>query len=82
MKIYHGIIELPHLIDLRRMVLLKERYAKYKKERLLYCCNPAWMKNGLLVLWNATVICEVSKNSWQTGKLFTKSDSENRLKAQ
>ena len=27
-KIYHGIIELRHHIDLRRMELLKERYAE------------------------------------------------------
>ena len=42
-KICHGIIELLHLIDPSRMVLLKERYAE-KKEHLLYCCNRAWMK--------------------------------------
>ena len=30
-KIYHGIIELRHLIYPRRMVLLKERYAKIKE---------------------------------------------------
>ena len=29
-KIYHGIIELRHLIDPRRMVLLKERYAEWE----------------------------------------------------
>ena len=30
-KIYHGITELRHLIDLRRMVLLKERYEELKE---------------------------------------------------
>ena len=36
-KIYHGIIEPPHLIVPRHIVLLKERYAEQEKERLLYC---------------------------------------------
>ena len=38
-KIYHGMIELQHLIVLRRMVLLKEQYAEKKKERQPYCYN-------------------------------------------
>ena len=52
----------------RRMVLPKERYAEWKKERLLCCCNHACMKNGGLILWNAAAICEMSKTSWQVGK--------------
>ena len=27
------------------------------------------MKNGGLILWSAIVFCEMSKTSWQTGKL-------------
>ena len=41
----------------------------------------AEMKNGWLVLWNAIAICEMSKTSWQMGKLLMKGDSENHLKA-
>ena len=52
----------------RRMVLPKEGYAEWKKERLLCCCNHACMKNGGLILWNAAAICEMSKTSWQMGK--------------
>ena len=38
-KIYHGIVELPHSLDLRRLGLRKERYAEQKKEVQQYCCN-------------------------------------------
>ena len=54
MKIYPGIIELRHLIDLRRTVLLKERCAERRKEHLQYRCNQVWMKNGGQIPWNAT----------------------------
>ena len=40
------------------------------------------MKNGGLILWNAVAICEMSKTSWQMGKLFVKGDSENHFKDQ
>ena len=76
-KNFPGIIELLHLIDPRHMLFLKERCAEEKKERLLYCCNRARMKNGGLILWHAVAICEMFKTSWQTGKLFAKNDSEN-----
>ena len=39
------------------------------------------MKNGWLILWNATVICEMSETPWQKGKHLTNSDLENHLKA-
>ena len=39
------------------------------------------MSNGGLILWNAIAVCEMFKTSWQTGKLHTKDDSENHLKA-
>ena len=32
------------------------------------------MKNGGLILWNAIDICEMSKTSWQKGKLLMKDD--------
>ena len=71
-KTYHGTIELQHLIDPRRMVLLKQWYAEEKKERLLYWCHHAWLKNDWLILWNADAIFEMSKTSWQMGKLLVK----------
>ena len=68
----HGIIELLHLIRAVRRI---------NKERLLYCCNQAWMKNGGLILWNVIAVCDMFKTSSQTGKLFTKDDSVNHWKA-
>ena len=38
------------------------------------------MKNGGLVLWSATAICDVSKTSWQMGKLRMKDDVEKHSK--
>ena len=38
------------------------------------------MKNGGQISWNAVAICEMSKTSWQTGKLHMKEDSENHSK--
>ena len=40
------------------------------------------MKNGLLILWNAIAIFELSKTFWQMGKLPMEDDSENHLKDQ
>ena len=34
------------------------------------------------VLWNAIAICEISKTSWQTGKLRMNEDLENHSKDQ
>ena len=34
------------------------------------------MKNGGLIVWNATVISEMSETSWQMGILLVKGDSE------
>ena len=75
-KIYHGIIELLHLIDLRRMVLLKEQCAERGEEPLQCSCNPAWMKHGGLILWSAVAICEIFKNSWQMGRHHMKGGLE------
>ena len=67
-KIYHGIIEHQHLIDPRRMALLKEPYAELRKGLLQYCCNQVWMKNGGRILWNVFPICETFKISYLMGK--------------
>ena len=77
MKNYHGIIEPQHLIDPRRMAVLREQHAELKKELLL--CNQAWMKNGGLVQWFVAAICEVFKTSGQMGKHRLKGDSENNF---
>ena len=49
-KKYHGITVHQRLTDLRRMVLLKERYAELKKERLC-CCksgpNERWWADSM-----------------------------------
>ena len=68
-KINHGIIEHHHLIDPKQMALLKEPYDEWKKELQQYCCNQDGVKDGGLILWCAGAICEMSKTSWQTGKL-------------
>ena len=51
-KIYPGIIVRQHLTVQKRMALLKELYAVWQKERLQYCCNQVWMKNGGRILWS------------------------------
>ena len=79
-NIYHGIIVLLHLIDLRRMGLPKEHCAEKRKEHLPNCCNLAWTKNGGLMLRNAVALSEIFKISWQTGKHLMEDDSENHSK--
>ena len=59
-----------------QMVMRKEHHAKWRKGRLLRCCNDAWMKNGGLILWNAIAICEMFKTSWQTTKPMWKATFE------
>ena len=40
------------------------------------------MKNGGLILWHAVVICEeMSKTSWQMGKLLMNDGWENHVQA-
>ena len=43
-------------------------------------CNPSWTKSGGLIPWNAAVICETFKISWQTGKYLMNGDLENQSK--
>ena len=71
-KIFPGIIEPQHLIDLRQMALLKEPQDEWKKEPQQYCCNQDWMEGAWLILWNAIATCEMSQTSWQTEKLRMK----------
>ena len=49
---YLGIIVRLHLIVLRQMALLKERYAGSKKEHMQYFCKPIWMKTGGMIPWS------------------------------
>ena len=43
----------------------------------LCCCDPAWTKNGGLVLWNVTAMCEMFKTFCQMGKNRLEGDLEN-----
>ena len=79
-KVYHGIMGLQHLIDPRHMASLKGPYDEWKKEFQEYCYNRDWIKNGGLILWNATPICETFKISCLMGKLHKKGVLENHLK--
>ena len=81
-RFFHGITALQLLIDPKQMVLLKEPYDEWKKERQQYCHNQDWIKGRCQILWNDNVICEMSKTSWLTEKHRTKNDSENHSKGQ
>ena len=82
LKIYHGIIELRHLIDPRRMVLAEEAVRRVKEGT-----SAVLLQSGLDEKWWAASleccsVCEMFKNSWKMGKLLMKGDSENHFKAQ
>ena len=72
MKNCHGIIVHQRLTFLRRMVLLREWYEELKKVLLQHCYNPAWMRNGGMIPWSVTVVCETYKTSHRTGKHLMK----------
>ena len=55
---YPGIIVRQHHTDRKRMGLLREQCAEWKKEHLQYCYNR---------VWNATAICETFKISFLMG---------------
>ena len=74
----YGIIELRHLLDPTRMVLLKEQYAELRKGRLQYCCNQAWTNNGGLIPWSVTAACEMFKTSCLMGRHLANGDLENQ----
>ena len=42
---------------------IDERAMRRVKERLRYCCNQVWMKNGGQIPWNAIPICDTFKIS-------------------
>ena len=63
-----------------RKVWCFDNYEEWKKVLQQYCYKQDWMKNGGLILWNAIAICEMSKTSWQKGKLLMKDDLENHSK--
>ena len=74
----HGIIELLHLIDLRRMVLLKK--AVRRIERRDVCCTVAIRLGWKMVGWFYGMLlpsAKCSRPSWQMEKLLIKDDSEN-----
>ena len=81
-KICHGITARQHLIDPRRRASLKEASDAQRKVRQQYCKSQDWMKGGGQILWNAIVICEMSKTSWQRRTHRTKDDLVNHTKDQ
>ena len=53
-------------------------YEEQKKERQPYHCSLDWTKSGGQIPWNAFAIREMSKTSWQTGKLRKEEDLGNQ----
>ena len=76
-KNYHGIIEQPHFIDQKQAELQNELYVEWKKWHQPYYCNLDRLISGGWILWHATVVCEMTKTSWQTGNLKMNEDLEN-----
>ena len=73
-KIYHGIIVLPQLIDLRRTGLPKEKRAEWRKERLQCCCNlarPMYSQTALTYML-------VLGSNWQTWHSFVRKQACSR----
>ena len=81
-KTHHGIFELQHLIDPRRMASRTEPSDESRKVRQQCCYSRDLMESGGQILWNAIVICEMSKTLWQMGKHRTKDDVENHSQGQ
>ena len=75
-KIFPGIVVRRHHTYRKQMGLLREQCAEWKKAPLQYCCNQVWMKNVGQIPWNASVISEMFKTSWQMGKHRTNGFSE------
>ena len=71
---YLGIIVRQHLTVRKQNGIAERGLCRIQEGLLLYCCNQVWMKNGGRIPWSATAICEMSKTSWQKGKLRTKDD--------
>ena len=60
----------------------RKPFDEWKKVLQQYCHNQDWMEDGDPILWNAVAICEMSKTSWQMGKLRMKDELENHSKDQ
>ena len=60
--------------------LQNELYDESKKERQPCYYDLDWMKSGGQIIWYAVAICEMSKTSWQTGKLLMDEDLGNHSK--
>ena len=71
-----------HPVDRSETNGIAEREVRRVKEGTSAVLLQSSMKNGGLMLWNAIAICDMSKTSWQTGKLLMKDDSENHSKDQ
>ena len=71
-----GIIDQLHLIDQRQAELQNELYVEKKKGHQPFYCNLDRMTSGGQIPWNAIAICEMSKISWQKGKLRMNEDLE------
>ena len=63
-----------HLVAQKQTELQNGQYDEYKRVHQLYYCNPYWMSSCDQILWNALAVCEMSKTSWQTGKLRMNED--------
>ena len=63
------------------MGLLREQCVELRKGTfaVTFAIRTGTMIGGRIP-WNATAICEMSKTSWQTGKLSMKDDLKNHFK--
>ena len=66
-----------HFTNQTQAELQNELYVEQKRRHLPYYCNLDRMMSGGQIPWNAIAICEMTKTSWQTGKLKMKEDLEN-----
>ena len=58
-QIIPGIIVPQHLTVQNQMGLVRERCAELRKVLLQYRSNPAWMRNGGMIPWSVSAICEI-----------------------
>ena len=69
-----------HALSLRNKRNCRTIYTTSKRGKQPHYCNRDWMTSGCQILWNAVAICEISKTSWQTGKLRMNEDLGNLAK--
>ena len=55
-------------IDLRQIVLRKERYAEQRNARVLWCCNFGLDAEWWTVALNVAVIFDMFSTSWKMGE--------------